>query len=99
MNCRCEIFILLERECMYLDGAQFVFLSRVIIHHHDKIVANVTLLVAAALVTLPVRHQCGYVEDGCRDMISLTASRADCLWKTNNYHTVNVILFPVKHTH
>ncbi len=60
--------------CMYLNGAQFVLLSRVVVHHHDKIVADVTLFVAAALVALPVWHQCGYVEDGCRDMISLITS-------------------------
>lgn len=57
---------------MYLNGAQFVLLSRVIVHHHDKIVANVTLFVAAALVALPVWHQCGYVEYSCRNTTSLT---------------------------
>lgn len=55
----------------YLNGAQFVLLSRVIVHHHNKIVTDVTLLVAAALVALPVWHQCGYMEDSCRDTISL----------------------------
>lgn len=42
--------------CVYLYGAQFIFLPRVIVHNHDKIIANVTLLVAAALVALPVWH-------------------------------------------
>ena len=56
--------------CVYLNCAELVVLSRVIVHNHDKIVANVTLLVAAALVALPVRHQCGDVEDRCRDTIS-----------------------------
>lgn len=55
---------------MYLNGAQFVLLSRVIVHHHDKIVANVTLFVATAFVALPVWHQCGYVKDSCGDRIS-----------------------------
>lgn len=63
---------------IYLNGAQFVLLSRVIVHHHDKIIANVTLFVAAALVALPVWHQCGYVEDSCRDAISLITSRYNC---------------------
>lgn len=56
--------------CVYLNCAQFVLLSRVIVHHHDKIVANVSLFVAATLVALPVWHQCGYVKDSCRDTIS-----------------------------
>lgn len=60
---------------MYLNGAQLVLLSRVIVHHHDKIVADVALFVAAALVTLPVWHQCGYVEDRCTDTSSLIINR------------------------
>lgn len=51
---------------MYLNGAQFVLLPRVIVDHHYKIVSNVALFVATALVALPVRHQCGNVEDSCR---------------------------------
>lgn len=53
----------------YLNGPQFVLLSRIIVHYHNKIVANVTLFIAAALVTLPVWHQCGYVKYSCRDTI------------------------------
>lgn len=75
----------------YLNGAQFVFLSRVIVHHHDKIVANMSLLVAAAFVTLPVRHERGYVEDSCRDTTTLTSTE-DWNWKTNNYQKHH--LFP-----
>lgn len=56
---------------IYLNGSQFVLLSRVIVHHHNKIIANVTLFVAAALVALPVWHQCGYVKYSCTDTISL----------------------------
>lgn len=56
---------------MYLNGSQFVLLSRVVVHHHDKIVANVTLFVAAALVTLSVWHQCGDVKYSCTDIMSL----------------------------
>lgn len=70
--------------CVYLDSAQFVLLPRVIVHHHDKIIANVSLFVAAALVALPVRHQSGYVEDSCRDMISFVTRRADRLWKSKS---------------
>lgn len=60
---------------MYLNGAQFVLLSRVIVHHHDKIIADVALFVAAALVALPVWHQCGYVKDRCTDTSSLIINR------------------------
>ena len=40
----------------YLYGAQFVLLFRVVVDHRDKVVADVSLLVAAALITLPVGH-------------------------------------------
>ena len=62
---------------MYLNGAQLVLLSRVVVHHHDKVVANVSLFVAAALVALLVGHQSGNVEDGCREEISLRTSRRE----------------------
>lgn len=76
MGLKYEIYISYIYACVrvYLNGAQFVLFSRVIVHHHHKIVANVTLFVAAALVALPVWHQRGYVEDGCRDTDSLITS-------------------------
>lgn len=49
--------------CVYLYGAQFVLLARIVVNHHDKIIANVALLIAAALVALPVWHQCSDMED------------------------------------
>ena len=51
--------------CVYLDGAQCVALLRVVINHHNKVVSDVSLLVAAAFITLPVGHQGGDVEDSC----------------------------------
>lgn len=73
--------------CVYLNCAQFVLLSRVIVHHHDKIVANVSLFVAATLVALPVWHQCGYVKDSCRDTISFIICKLQtgCKEKINIY--------------
>lgn len=53
----------------YLNGSQFVVLSRVIVHYHNKVVANVTLFIAATLVTLPVWHQCGDVKYSCTETV------------------------------
>lgn len=84
--------------CVYLNCAQFVLLSRVIVHHHDKIIANVSLFVAATLVALPVWHQCGYVKDSCRDTISFIICKLQtgCREKINIYC---MCVFPDTHTH
>lgn len=55
--------------CVYLNGSQLIFLSGVVVHHDNKIVANVSLFVAASFVALPVRHQRGDVKDSCRDQL------------------------------
>ncbi len=72
-------FLMLLKECgsngneMYrvslthLDSAEFVLLSGVIVNHHHKVITDVAFLIAAALVALAVRHQSGYMEDGCRE--------------------------------
>ncbi len=51
----------------HLDSAEFVLLSGVIVNHHHKVITDVAFLIAAALVALAVRHQSGYMEDGCRE--------------------------------
>lgn len=52
----------------HLNSTQFIFLARVIVNHHDEVVADVSFLIAAALVTLSVRHESGYVENSYRTM-------------------------------
>lgn len=59
--------------CVYLNGPQLVFLSRVIVHHNNKVVANVPLFIAASLVALSVWHQCCDVENGCAEISPLIA--------------------------
>lgn len=73
---------------MYLNGAQFILLSGVIVHHHDKIVANVTLFVAAALVALLVWHQCGYVEYSCTQEGFINNKQTGCGNYMINHHHV-----------
>ena len=53
-------------ECIScLDGAQLVLLRGIVVDHDHKIIPNVSLLVAAAFIRLPVGHERGDVEDGC----------------------------------
>lgn len=50
----------------HFNRPEFVLLSGVIVNHHHKVVPDVAFLITAALVALAVRHQSGYMEDGCR---------------------------------
>lgn len=58
---------------MYLNGSQLVFLSRVVVHHNNKIIANMALFIAASFVALPVWHQRGDVENSCAEIRLLSA--------------------------
>lgn len=56
--------------CAYLNGSQLVILSRVVVHHNNKIVTDMSLLIATSFVALPVWHQCGDVKDSCAGISS-----------------------------
>lgn len=74
IHCRFQILMYVSVR-IYPYGSQFILLPRIIVHNHDKIISNVTLLVAAALVTFPVWHQRGYVENSCRHTITIKPSK------------------------
>lgn len=57
---------------MYFNGSQLVFLSRVVVHHNNKIIADMSLFIAASFVALPVWHQRGDVENSCAEIRLLT---------------------------
>lgn len=59
---------------VYLNCSQLIFLSRVIVHHNNKIIANMSLFIAASSVALPVWHQRGDVKNSCADITSLIIS-------------------------
>lgn len=94
MNCGCSHALSLH---LYLYCAQFVLLSGVIIHHHDEVVANVSLFVAAAFVALSVRHQCSDVEDGCKDgvFIEIQGRLDEGTFKKHNAFPVALTLHDV----
>lgn len=58
-----------QEVCMkitHLNSTEFVFLARVVINHHHKVVSDVPFLVATALIALSVGHQRGDVDNSWR---------------------------------